>query len=218
MEAAYLVQLIGESAEGETATSSENSPVYLEPLKILPRYSGERKLQSPFTLARRSTSAVDAAPIAQFCSENKTRRGGRGNWKIRGYAGRYISTRDRPTYFETQRAVRYFNGMNFTTVRVELHEIYRPEPTEQARLHHTFHPGFNGVQGIDTRIDTNLVQQSDANSLGLLFEFTNGRRIVAYGNNACNALGSRSNDHCMMDKRYERNDEIIFGDVIVKLQ
>ncbi|KLO88758.1 uncharacterized protein Y057_11540 [Fusarium fujikuroi] len=187
MEAAYLVQLIGESAEGETATSSENSPVYLEPLKILPRYSGERKLQSPFTLARRSTSAVDAAPIAQFCSENKTRRGGRGNWKIRGYAGRYISTGDRPWYFETQRAVRYFNGMNFTT-------------------------------GIDTRIDTNLVQQSDANSLGLLFEFTNGRRIVAYGNNACNALGSRSNDHCMMDKRYERNDEIIFGDVIVKLQ
>ncbi|QGI82134.1 hypothetical protein CEK25_008863 [Fusarium fujikuroi] len=110
MEAAYLVQLIGESAEGETATSSENSPVYLEPLKILPRYSGERKLQ---------------------------------------------------------RLVRYFNGI-FTTVRVEQFTRYnRPEPTEQARLHHTFHPGFNGSTGDRP---TNLVQQSDARySLGLLF-------------------------------------------------
>lgn len=45
MEAAYPVQLIGESAEGGTATSSENSPIHLGPLKILPRYSAERKLQ-----------------------------------------------------------------------------------------------------------------------------------------------------------------------------
>jgi hypothetical protein len=116
-------------------------------------------------------------------------------------------------------------GRKATTICVELENLGWSESTRTTEIASYLSTllmnlanGFDSVQVVDTRIDTNLVQHGDASILCLLLEFTNGRRYIACGDDVCSAFDSRPNDSRMVDKWDEGDNEVVFGDATIKLR
>jgi len=70
---------------------------------------------------------------------------------------------------------------------------------------------LDGVQVVNTGVETDFIQNHDSGGLGFLVEGTHGRGYVAGGHNVCLSLNRGLDDGSVEDVRNKGNDEVMFG-------
>lgn len=78
--------------------------------------------------------------------------------------------------------------------------------------------GFDGVQVVNSRIDSNLVEHRDPSCLGFGFQLSDRRRDVTRGHDVGLAADRRFDPRWMVDEGHEGDDDVMFSNVGVQFR